>query len=484
MLIFLAFAAPAFAQAEKPPLVWGMDSSGGAPYIFDNNTKGFEVELAAYLAKELGRIGEPADSDWDKLPEQLDKGEVDLVLNGYEYSEKYRGMASVPYYIYNLTLVVNAANTDVYTWADLKKREKMRVGVLEGSAAQFYLEATYGDTIAIEVYRDVASTYQLVAEGRIDATVQDNSAATFYASNDRNLRQIEETKGQGAYVILTRKEDSELRGQIDAALRKAIDDGTLEKIYRKYSIWNDDQERLGYWKNKSWGDRERTPVQQKLNAPTMDWDAARKLLLMAAGMTVFLAVCSMPLATLVGILVAMLRLYGPRVLKPFLSAYVELLRGTPLLLQLYVLFYMLPKLFPFLGNTSPILFGIFSLALNYSASQAEHFRGAFLNLPRGQYEAALSLGLPRWKAIRYILAPQAARAAVPSVTNDFVALFKDTAVCSVIAVMELTKQYNTLYNNHRDQMFALAAVTAGLYLAMSYPLALVSRRLEHKAAGR
>jgi polar amino acid transport system substrate-binding protein len=64
------------------------------------------------------------------------------------------------------------------------------------------------------------------------------------------------------------------------------------------------------------------------------------------------------------------------------------------------------------------------------------------------------------------------------VTNDFVALFKDTAVCSVIAVMELTKQYNTLYNNHRDHILTLAAITALLYMLMSYPLAVAARRLE------
>jgi polar amino acid transport system substrate-binding protein len=272
----------------------------------------------------------------------------------------------------------------------------------------------------------------------------------------------------------------DFRRQLDDALRKGIRDGTLEQIYRRYGVWTEDQERLGYWADKTWGAVDLPPDQQDAAAGAIDWGHASGLLGRAALTTIILAVAAMPLATLIGLIVAAGRLYGPRWLDWLLTVYVEVLRGTPLLLQLWVLFYLLPRVFPAFGQVNPILVGILGLALNYSASETEHFRGAFLNLARGQFEAALSLGMSRWKAIRVILAPQAVRAAVPSVTNDFVALFKDTAVCSVIAVMELTKQYNTLYNNHRDHILTLAAVTAGLYLLMSYPLAVVARRLERR----
>jgi polar amino acid transport system substrate-binding protein len=503
LIVFFVLAnlGIAFAQAEKPPLKWGMDSTGGAPYVFDNDKKGFEVELANYLAKELGRDAEPVNLDWDKLPDLLNRNtkvkpdddtDLDIVLNGYEYDEKkFKNMASIPYYIYRLGLVVNSKNTDIRSWDDLRGRDGKRgkkVGVLETSAAQRYLQKTYGDTIELVIYKDVSSTCDLVANGQLDATVQDNPAASFYVAefnkNEKRLKQLDELKAQGFYVILTRAEDKDFREQINAALRKGIADGTLEKIYRKYGIWNEDQERLGFWMNKSWGEQELSAEQKETASEPINWPIALRLLVMAALMTVFLAISSMPLATVVGMLVAVLRLYGPKILRPLLSIYVEVLRGTPLLLQLWVLMYLLPQVLPGFGQIPATLVGILGLALNYSASQAEHFRGSFLNLPRGQYEAALSLGLPRWKAIRYILAPQAFRAAVPSVTNDFVALFKDTAVCSVIAVMELTKQYNTLYNNHRDHILSLAAITACLYLMMSYPLALAARRLEHKTSGR
>lgn len=485
-LTLLLFTLPAFATAqEKKPLRWGCDPTGGAPYVFDNNTRGFEVDLAAHLARELGRTSEPTNGEWNKLPELLDRGNLDVVLNGYEYAEQFRGQASIPYYIYRLTLTVNAANADVRGWDDLRGRDGKpgkRVGVLTGSAAARYLDRTFGESIRVQVFDDVANTFDLVATGQLDATVQDNPAANYYVRTDaeKRLRQIDETRGQGFYVVLTRGADAAFREQVNAAIRKGIDDGTLEAIYRKYGLWNDDQERLGYWKNKTWGDGELTAQQQETATTPIVWADAVRLLLSAAGMTVVLAVSAMPLAMAVGLLVAIGRVYGAGWVKVLLAAYVEILRGTPLLLQLWVLFYLLPRLFPAFGGIDPVLIGILGLALNYSASEAEHFRSGFQNLPPGQMEAALALGLSPRTAIRRVVAPQVVRATIPSVTNDFVALFKDTAVCSVIAVMELTKQYNTLYNNHRDQILALAAITALLYLLMSYPLAVLARRLERR----
>src|SRR5206468_1855961 len=117
------------------------------------------------------------------------------------------------------------------------------------------------------------------------------------------------------------------------------------------------------------------------------------------------------------------------------------------------------------------------LALNYSAYEAEIYRAGLLAIPVGQTEAALALGLTRRQALWRIVVPQAVRLVVPPVTNDFINLFKDTAVCSVITVVELSKQYNMAVNNHPRAFAELALVTAGLYLVMSYPLALVSRRL-------
>jgi polar amino acid transport system substrate-binding protein len=202
-------------------------------------------------------------------------------------------------------------------------------------------------------------------------------------------------------------------------------------------------------------------------------------LLRAAGMTVFLAVTSFPLAMLIGLLVALGRVYGPGWLRFPLGLYVEFLRGTPLLLQLYFVFYLLPQVIPILTLT-PLQAGILGLAINYSAYEAENYRAGLLAIPKGQMEAALALGMNPLTALRVVIVPQAVRIVIPPVTNDFIALFKDTSVCSVILITELTRKYNELYNFNRDYIVELAFITAGLYLLMSYPMSLLARWLERR----
>ena len=196
-------------------------------------------------------------------------------------------------------------------------------------------------------------------------------------------------------------------------------------------------------------------------------------LLDAAWVTIVLSVASMPIAMGLGLLIAIGRLYGPRPLGVLLTGYVELIRGTPLMLQLFVLFYLL--------RLPPWIAAIGGLAINYSAYEAEIYRAGLQAIPAGQMEAALALGMSRWMALRRVIVPQAVRIVIPPVTNDFIALFKDTSVCSVITLVELTKEYSILANSTGGAIeFALAA--AALYMLMSVPLSWFSRWSERRLA--
>jgi len=179
-------------------------------------------------------------------------------------------------------------------------------------------------------------------------------------------------------------------------------------------------------------------------------------------------------------------LYGPRWVGIPLGWYVEVIRGTPLMLQLYAIFFLLPKLLISLGldwDVPALVAAITGLALNYSAYEAEIYRAGLQAIPRGQMEAALALGMSRPRAIWRILLPQAFRIVIPPVTNDFIALFKDTSVCSVVTVVELTKQYS-ISALSTGAIVELAAMTAVLYMLMSYPLSLFARWSERHLAGK
>jgi polar amino acid transport system substrate-binding protein len=497
-LALLLSPLAALAQDKKPELRWGTDPTGGAPYIFQKENSpeyvGFEVEIADYLAAKLGRTSVMVDGDWSNLPLQLEKSRdvekgIDIVLNGYELREDMCSKYAVtrPYYIYRLALVAKKGNANLLGWSDLLPREGRRpqtVCVLGGSVAQQYVETRFKDGVDLTTNTDVANVFGLVNDGRLDATVQDNPAADYFVNTLKNLHQVGEAVQPSYYVIYYRKSDPELGQALDKAIADGIQDGTFERIYRKYGIWNGDQERLNYWLGKPWPPFAVDGPKAEDAEKTNPWPRLIEQLLRAALVTIELSVASFPLAMLIGLILAVARVYGPWWLAFPSSVYVEVIRGTPLLLQLFMVYYLLPKLIPGLEDVlTPFVAGVIGLAINYSAYESENYRAGLLAIPRGQMEAALALGMTPMTALRRVVVPQAVRLVIPPVTNDFIALFKDTSACSVILVVELTRKYNELFNFNRNYIVELAFVTAGLYLLMSYPLALAARFLERRLGG-
>jgi polar amino acid transport system substrate-binding protein len=477
------FEAPIAPDAST--LRWGGDRSGGGPYIYTSKSGelvGFEAELAAHLAGELGLSDRFVQGPWDKLPDRLTRGDIDIVLNGYEWTSERESKwsSTIPYYIYRLQLLARIDDDRIRSWDDLHEkpgRPPLRIGVLAGSAAQRYVKKTFGDEVEILAYTEgVTSAMRLVEQGQLDATVQDLPAAAFYARKFPALHAVGQAVSPGRYpyyVMYVRRGDDELLQRLNDALGRALRDGTLERLYRRYHIWNDDQPKLAHLA-ADWPPTDSEPEEDD---DSEGGQAFLPLLARAALTTVLLACLSMPLAMALGLLVAVGRLYGPSWIKWLLTTYVEFLRGTPLLLQLYVIFFLLPSA----GiRIEAFWAGVVGLAINYSAYEAENYRAGFLAISKGQMEAALALGMSTWTALRCVIIPQAVRIVIPPVTNDFIALFKDTSVCSVIAVTELTGRYSELYNNHPGAVIQLGLLTAVLYLMMSYPLSLVARRLEKR----
>jgi polar amino acid transport system substrate-binding protein len=186
-------------------------------------------------------------------------------------------------------------------------------------------------------------------------------------------------------------------------------------------------------------------------------------------------VLAMVIAVALGAFIAAGRVYGGRVSRGALAAYVEIVRGTPLLLQLFVIYYGLSGVV----RLPAFLAALLGLGLNYAAYEAEIYRGALQAVPRAQLEAARTLGLSELQVFRLVRGPQAMRLALAPVTNDFVALLKDSSLVSVITVIELTKQ-TAIYATNAGSWVVPGLLCSGLYLAMSLPLGGLSRRLERR----
>lgn len=201
-------------------------------------------------------------------------------------------------------------------------------------------------------------------------------------------------------------------------------------------------------------------------------------LLMGVILTVKFAVAAMAFGLVLGAFTAVLRIGGNRLLDRIAQAYVSVMRGTPLLVQMFVVYYGLPDV----GiSLSPTTAGILTLTLNAGAYLSESMRGAILGIARGQWSASHSLGLTYFQTLRYVVGPQALRLAVPSMGNTLISLIKDTSLVSVITVTELLRSAQEVIAT-TFQPLPLYLAAAALYWVLSSLLSVVQSRLEGRLA--
>lgn len=467
------------AEDETKPIIWAADAEGGAPYIFKDPKNpqvniGFEVDLAKALSREMKRPIKFLQYQFNSLVAGLQRGDFDIAMNGLEVTPDRRAklLFSHPYYIFQQQLVVRADEQRIKSYDDCRKISGFTIGTLEDTAASRLLAR---DRITSKIYDSQIEPYTDLELGRIDAVLLDLPIAVSYAESNPKLKFLGPPFAEGYYAIAMKKDRRELATLIDAALARLIASGELRHIYEKWGIWNTEQVRL---QNASSLDVASESREQ--------WTAARyvPLLIDGARTTVYISLLSMLLAVSIGLPVAAARLYGPFPLRMLATVYVEFFRGIPVLLLLYFLYYGLPGMAAYYGwpislDMQPLHAAILGFGLNYAAFESEIYRAGIGSVPAGQWEAASSLGMPRLMTFRRIILPQAMRTIIPPMTNDFVALFKDTSVVSVIAVVELTKQYQILSKSSMKYL-EIGIATAALYLIMSVPLGYLSRYLEAK----
>jgi cystine transport system permease protein len=198
--------------------------------------------------------------------------------------------------------------------------------------------------------------------------------------------------------------------------------------------------------------------------------------LLSAGLTftVPLAILSFALGLMIGVLVALLRLYGPTPLKKICDFYVWVIRGTPLLVQLFLIFYGLPNAGITLDAFPAALIGF---SLNVGAYSSEIVRGAILSVPKGQWNAAYSLGMSGAQAIRWVIVPQSVFVSLPPLANTFISLVKDTSLAAVITVPEMFLAAQRIVSVTYEPLI-LYIEAALIYLLFSTVLSKLQTRLE------
>jgi polar amino acid transport system substrate-binding protein len=469
-------------SAQGPPpdslLIWGGDAEGGAPFVEadpanPSRVRGFDVEVAERLARGLGRRSARfVQVQWSNIDQSVERGDFTIGLSGVEDTpaRRARHAVTLPYFEFREVLAIRRADAHrIRALSDLRGR---RVATL-GATIAYDLLLAAGDSLGLipVSYDDDVHPYSDLVGGRVDAVLLDHIIA------QRALRRLGGTEfvivaqpvARGHYVGVLARADSALRDSVDAVLREAMRDGSLERILRTWDVWDDGQ---GVLFERVLRGGMTTPRAVPVGARVV---AYLPSLSRAAGVTLAISVLSMALAVIAGLALATARVYGASWVRAGATIYIEVVRGTPLLLQLFVIYYGLAGVV----RLPALLAAILALGLNYGAYEAEIYRGALQAVARAQLEAARTLGFTETQILRLIRGPQALRYALAPMTNDFVALLKDSALVSVITVVELTKQ-TAIFATNIGSWLVPGILCAIVYLAMSLPLARLARRLERR----
>jgi polar amino acid transport system substrate-binding protein len=455
-------------------LRWGADQQGGEPYAYEDPSHpgrliGFEAELADSLAGALGVRAVFVQNDWSTLVPSLERGTFDVACNGLEVTpaRAARVIFTRPYYLFTERLVVREGEATEMGRL-LTSLRGVRVGTLSNSQAWDILQAQ--GAVAVP-YEGVDEPFVDLQHRRTDAVLLDDIIVDRYAPRHPGLRILADL-ATGRYAIAVRAGETDLAAALDGALGTLIANGTLRGILARYRL-----------------DGPRQAGLVAASAPASTWPPAlsaparldgHQVLLFLQGALVTLAIsaAAMALAVVLGLGLALARYTQARGLGAAAAAYVEIFRGTPVLLQLFVIYYGLAPVLAL----SPWAAAILGLGLNYAAYEAEIYRAGLMAVPRGQLEAAWALGMSTPLALRRIVVPQALRVALPGMTNDFIALLKDSSLVSVITVVELTKRMTIAAVDLRGWLMP-GALCAALYFTMSYPLGRLARRLERRLGG-
>lgn len=485
-IIILVFTKNFFSQTEKPILRWGADSGSGAPFVFRNPSEpneiiGLDVDIINAIADSLGMKAEFVQNVWEGLIPGLIAKNYDIAASGLEIMPERKSVISfsIPYYYTFERIVVAQTDTTIKNLSDLKNKT---VGTLPETLASRILKQM--PSVNVKYYPEEVNAFEdIISSKRLNAVLIDDPIAQYYAAPNPALKLLPQEIGNMMYGYGIRKEDVELQKKINAALENLIASGKLRQIIEKWGLWNASTA-------KAWGQNAKLQTEPKSYSEYLQNINARKslgvrlnqylkfipLLGRGAIITIEISLLSMAFAVTLGLIIALMHLYANRLISWIAIGYIEVIRGTPLLIQLYLIFYGLPLI----GiKFSPFTAAILGLGLNYAANEAENYRAGILSVPRHQMQAALALGMSRFQALRYIIIPQAIRLVIPPITNDFIALIKDSSIVSVITLVELTTVYNQLATTYFDYL-GIGLLVAAMYFLIGLPFSYLARMAEKK----
>ncbi len=421
---------------------------------------GYDVEVARAVGDKLGVKVEFVETPWDSIFAALEADRFDVVANQVTITPERQAKYDIsePYAIGEGVIVTRANDSSISSLADLKG--KTAAQSMTSNWAQIARDAGAN----VESVDGFTQAIKLLNQGRVDAIVNDSIAVYAYlATTDDKSVKIAAPAGHESETGFAARKNSGLLPELNKAIDELRADGALTKISEKYLKAN---------VTGATG-----PSGQAATQPST-WrlikDNLAPLAKAAVTMTIPLTIISFVIGLAIALVVALARLSPNVVLQGIARWYISIIRGTPLLVQLFIVFFALPELHI---KISPFPAAVIAFSLNVGGYAAEIIRSAILSIPKGQWEAAQTIGMGYATSLRRIVLPQAARVAVPPLSNTLISLVKDTSLASTILVTELLRTAQ-IAAAPTFEFFAMYGTAAIYYWVICLVLSVGQSRLE------
>lgn len=439
-------------------------------YIRMNNGKeeivGFDIDIAKRIAQELDVKLKVTNMKFDGLIPSLQQGDFDMALAGFNPTPERKKVVSFSDSYHNLPFVILTTKDKAATYTSVDSLTGKQVAAQKGSTQETILNDYIGNAKPVSL-GDLPEVIAEVNAGTVDAGLVGYLSARNYLDVYPNLTmtkiKIDVPEEKTAQAIAFPKESTALVTEVNKIIEKMRKDGEVKKLLEK----NIKEAKVGDVDNRS------------------TLQVYGKLFLKGTITTIAVAFICVICGTLLGILIALIRLSENRLFSGVAAFYIQLIRGTPSLLQIFIFYFgisavlKIPTIYIGDVNIARLIPGCIALSINSSAYVAEIIRSGIQAVDKGQTEAGYSLGMSKKLTMREIILPQAIRNILPALGNEFISMIKETSLLSVIAVSELMFVADTVKAATYKTMEALL-IAAVIYFVITGVVTLLVSGMEKK----
>ena len=449
-------------NAEFPPF----------EYVSGSEFKGIDMDVIRLYGEHLGVEVEIKNMDFDASLLSTSTYKSDLAIAGITKNEKREETLSFsePYYKANQVVVVKddsvyASLTDKDEILAKLSETKAKIGCQRGTTGEYYIQGSTDwdfpgiPNTVLKTYDNGALAMTDLVKGNIQAIVIDEAQATLYEKKFAGVKKLDAVFTSENYCIAVAKGNESLITSLNAFIDEIQTNGQFDQIVSSY-----------------FGEGQQIEIET--NHEMTSYEAYINVL-KGLGITFLITFCAFAIGILLGLLTGIVEgldanNFFTKGIKLFFQAYVAIFRGTPVAVQLLIIYYVV------FSSIDPILAAVITFGLNSGAYVSEIIRGGISSLPKGQMEAGRSLGLSYGTVMKKVVLPQAVRNVLPSLGNEFVSLIKETSVVSFITVIDLYAAFRAIATasfNYKGVYLIMGVVYFVIVYLISFLLKLLEKRL-------